>query len=129
MPHSQPAVPAALRALPRRWWDGFLGGAAGNVLLVLFIGLYYDVRKEEPGLVVWLAIVMCLPTWLVLAIIRRSELARWLETQRESIEVIDAVRDQVAERGSITSVVNTLMHDDDDDDDDAVKESTCADRR
>jgi len=120
-----PNQPAPL-AMPRRWWDRFLGGAAGNVLLVLLIGLYYDARKEEPGLVVWLAIVMCLPTWLVLAILRRSELARWLEEQRPNIELIDAVRERVSEQGSITNVVNTLLPDDQKVD--PVKESSDAER-
>ena len=97
-------------ALPRRWWERLLGGAGINILLVLAVGMYYDSRNERPGLVVWLAVLMCLPTWLVLAVLRRSELARWLNEQRPNIELLDELRARAHEHGSsITGVLNQVL--------------------
>lgn len=102
-----------------RWWSvpGTVG--VGNIVIAILVGavgIRYDERGESPGLVVWVAILMMLPTWLVVLIVQRSGIfgkpppsqIDASQIDPELLEDLLELQKMAKSRGSTTGVLNTV---------------------
>lgn len=102
-----------------RWWavPGTVG--LGNIIVAVLVGavgIRYDERGESPGLVVWVAILMMLPTWLVVLIVQRSGVfgkppAPAIDDSQidpELLKDIIELQKMARANGSVTGVLNKL---------------------
>lgn len=73
------ASPGSPPPRPRGWVVPAVAGV-GNVLaalIVLALGVRYDDRGQTPGTLVWVAVAMLAPSWMVAAIAQHLRESRW----------------------------------------------------
>lgn len=75
-----------------------------SAFLVIGLGVRYDDRDQTPGLLVWVGVLMILPTWLTLGLIRMYLQQRSTAALRMAVELADLAK----RHGSTTDVINIV---------------------